>query len=771
MAVALLTLLVGGNVAAETMGLGAPDTVDMVYTIAPDFTTGQMKAQLDLYVFNDSNHVEGATVGFSWDNPNMQMDSANAAQIVLDNFEIGPFLYEGDDIAITNANQRFLFGAAKMFGSGMPPDPNRRLWASYYFTLSDWQATDSIVVDTLTFSTSTTYKFVGGEGVGDYYPVWTGPAIHTDTAYVPPVNLEVVPDSFGFFGTVGDSDPAGQQIDIASSGDPVDFDVTNNIPWVTVNPITGTTPQTGLVTVDIEGLGAGTYIDSFMVEAPDAENSPVWVTVTLTLVEPPPEIGVDPAQFFFNAVAGGDNPDPKTLTITNTGGQTLNWTVSNLEAWLTLAPMSGTDSGDVTLTVDITGLAFGEYYDTITVSDPAAENDPVQVPVNLSIGSDLPIIEVNPATVPVIVDMPTDTILPRTFEVLNGGAGTMSFYFTESSPRIVGFDPDTGTAPATVTAYFDMAGAQEGDDFYDTVWVNSNEAINSPQPVVFWFHFVDDPARLYVAQDTLRFTIYDCSMGYGDEAPVKTFVANNLGGDNPVDVYLEFDSTDYFSVNLTHGILPEEFTVTSNYLDLPLGTYYDTITVRAPKATESPHQLIVAYHVLAEEQQPSIYLPLDTGVLLTQENSGPSPNALFEVWNLYGGCMDFEIQEDIPWAFMDDEDGTAPQPVFYNVNSSGFPLGTYLDTIWVHAPDADNSPQPVQIRMNVFRYYGDVDWNGVIDIRDLVYLVNYMFHDGPTPLPNRIVGSCDCNPVVNIIDLVWLADYMFNGGPKPCGNP
>lgn len=770
-AAALLSIVAGGNAAAETMGAGAPDTVDLVFTVGPDYTTGQMQAQLDLYVFNDSNHVEGATAGFSWDNPNMQMDSAVAAQIVEDNFEIGPFLYEDGDINVTNANQRFLFGAAKMFGPGMPPDPNKRLWASYYFTLSDWQATDSIVVDTLAYSTSTTYKFVGGEGVGDYFPFWTGPAIHTDTAYVPPINLVVTPDSFAFNGTVGGADPAGQQIDITSSGNPVDFDIVNNVSWVTVNPITGTTPQTGLVTVDIEGLGAGTYVDSFMVDAPEAENAPIWDVVSLTMVEPPPAIGVDPDQFFFNAVAGGDNPDPKTLTIANAGGQTLNWTVSNNETWLALAPMSGTDSGDVTLTVDIAGMAFGDYYDTISVSDPAASNDPVLIPVNLSIGSDLPIIELNPTTVPVIVDMPTDTILPRTFEVLNGGAGTMSFYFTESSPRIVGFDPDTGTAPSTVTVYFDMAGAEAGDDFRDTVWVNSNEAINSPQPIVFWFHFENTPALLYVAQDTLHFNVYDCAMGYGDDAPVRTFLANNLGGDNPVDVYLDFDSTDFFSVNLTHSILPEEFTVTSNYLDLPVGTYYDSIWVRAPKALGSPYLLTVAYHVLEEEQQPSIYLPLDSGVLLTQENSGPSPYAVFEIWNQYGGCMDFDIQEDIPWAFLDDQDGVAPQTIFYNVNSSGFPLGTYMDTMWIHATEAVNSPQPMQIRMNVFRYYGDVDWNGEINIADMVYLVEYMFDDGPAPMPHRIIGSLDCNPVVNIADLVWLVDYMFNGGPKPCGNP
>ena len=184
----LLVMLVAVSAVAGVDGLGAPDTVDLVVTVAPHAAGGQLQLQMDLYVFSDSNDVFGATVGFSWDNPNLQMDSAHPTALA-NNFELGPFLFEDDDINLTNSNQRFLFGGSKLMGSGVPPDDIRRLWATYYFTLSSWDVNDSIVIDTLWFSSSTVYKFVGGQGVGDYFPVFVGGSVIHDPDYTEPVNL------------------------------------------------------------------------------------------------------------------------------------------------------------------------------------------------------------------------------------------------------------------------------------------------------------------------------------------------------------------------------------------------------------------------------------------------------------------------------------------------------------------------------------------------------------------------------------------------------
>ncbi len=64
---------------------------------------------------------------------------------------------------------------------------------------------------------------------------------------------------------------------------------------------------------------------------------------------------------------------------------------------------------------------------------------------------------------------------------------------------------------------------------------------------------------------------------------------------------------------------------------------------------------------------------------------------------------------------------------------------------------------------------GDVDGDGFgPDVTDLVYLVDYMFRDGPVP-PLMDAADVNCSGgIPDIADLVYLVNYMFRQGPPPC---
>lgn len=62
---------------------------------------------------------------------------------------------------------------------------------------------------------------------------------------------------------------------------------------------------------------------------------------------------------------------------------------------------------------------------------------------------------------------------------------------------------------------------------------------------------------------------------------------------------------------------------------------------------------------------------------------------------------------------------------------------------------------------------GDADVNGMVNISDAVFLIGYIFVDGPSPLPRR-VGDIDCSGFISITDVVYLLSYIFGGGPAPC---
>ncbi len=62
---------------------------------------------------------------------------------------------------------------------------------------------------------------------------------------------------------------------------------------------------------------------------------------------------------------------------------------------------------------------------------------------------------------------------------------------------------------------------------------------------------------------------------------------------------------------------------------------------------------------------------------------------------------------------------------------------------------------------------GDVDDNSLIHIGDGVFIINFIFANGPAPYPIES-GDLDCDDKVSIADAVYLINYIFAGGPPPC---
>ncbi|MBS1791589.1 MAG: S8 family serine peptidase [Acidobacteria bacterium] len=100
-----------------------------------------------------------------------------------------------------------------------------------------------------------------------------------------------------------------------------------------------------------------------------------------------PTIGVSPSSLSFTATAGGSNPANQTISVTNTGSGTLNWSQTDNASWLTVTPASGTAPSTLTASVNISGLSAGTYNGTITVSATGATNTPVSIPVTLTVNS------------------------------------------------------------------------------------------------------------------------------------------------------------------------------------------------------------------------------------------------------------------------------------------------------------------------------------------------------------------------------------------------
>ncbi len=99
-----------------------------------------------------------------------------------------------------------------------------------------------------------------------------------------------------------------------------------------------------------------------------------------------PTMFVNPSTLAFSAKLGGGNPATQTISISNSGGGTLAWSVSDDASWLTLNPTSGTvvsETDNVTVSVSTTGLSEGTYTAAITVSGTGVTSQTISVTLTI----------------------------------------------------------------------------------------------------------------------------------------------------------------------------------------------------------------------------------------------------------------------------------------------------------------------------------------------------------------------------------------------------
>jgi hypothetical protein len=234
----------------------------------------------------------------------------------------------------------------------------------------------------------------------------------------------------------------------------------------------------------------GTYEGGIIILDPNAVNSPRSVAVAMTVI-PRPRIGIDPSGLSFTTFDGQD-PTSQLLTISNQGGQTLNWNADYEEdSWLGLSITSGSlasgQSQNINVSVGVGSLDPGAYQASITFSDPWAINSPQTVPVTLDI-SQGPLIGLSASTV-VFETLFGANPFPFQATVSNAGGGVLEWQATADVGWIQ-LSPASGTLGTvggvglaqsmtiTVNAIGLAVGSHQG-----TITVSDPDAGNSPQTI------------------------------------------------------------------------------------------------------------------------------------------------------------------------------------------------------------------------------------------------------------------------------------------------
>lgn len=168
------------------------------------------------------------------------------------------------------------------------------------------------------------------------------------------------------------------------------------LPWVWVEPVSGTVPaQAGLpvsVTFQCTPAMAGQILTGTLrIEHGDPCSAPLEIPVELVCIdEAVPDVEIEPSS--IDAAVCPGSTDSTTLSVCNVGTASLAWTVEEEEpptAWLDESPLSGAlepdDCQEVEVTLDAVALAPGEYAATLHVLSNDPDQPDVALPVSLTV--------------------------------------------------------------------------------------------------------------------------------------------------------------------------------------------------------------------------------------------------------------------------------------------------------------------------------------------------------------------------------------------------
>ncbi len=162
--------------------------------------------------------------------------------------------------------------------------------------------------------------------------------------------------------------------------------------WLTFAPTTIPTLAPGAsqtVTVNISNwssINCPSDVGTITIQSNDPATPTSQVSVTAYPDCNNPVLVVNPENLTFSSNQGS-NPPSQTFGISNSGNGSFSWSVADNKSWITCNPTSGSttsETDNVTVSVNSSGLSPGTYTGEITVSAPGATGSPKTINVTFN---------------------------------------------------------------------------------------------------------------------------------------------------------------------------------------------------------------------------------------------------------------------------------------------------------------------------------------------------------------------------------------------------
>lgn len=315
-----------------------------------------------------------------------------------------------------------------------------------------------------------------------------------------------------------------------------------------------------------------------------------------------PVIWVNMFEMTFAASAIGENPVSQILKVKNSGQQTLNYSISADQDWVSVLEDNGTSTGNTNehhVIVNKTGLEPRDepYVANLSISCSDAYNNPQKIDVSLMVSEEPPPkIKVTPKKLSFSGQVDRANPSSQNIYIQNTGGGKLNFEVKTDSSWI-SVDPTSGTSETKekrIKVSVSTAGMNKGT--YDgTISIIDPAAENSPQIVVVTLTLSKEPLpQISVRPKNLTF---DAIVGSNPHSTQNIYVSNSGGG--TLSYNIDWDA-NWLSVNPTGGNVSgneKRHTVSVNSAGLAAGTYTGTILISDPNATNSPRSVGVTLNI------------------------------------------------------------------------------------------------------------------------------------------------------------------------------
>lgn len=178
-----------------------------------------------------------------------------------------------------------------------------------------------------------------------------------------------------------DPEDTEKSITITNTGEgTLEWVISSDETWLSISMESGTTTTENddiTVSVDRADMSDGTYNGTLTIQP----NIGSAETVSIEMVIPPPELNVS-----VNSLDYGNEETQLSFEIVNSGGGTLEWSISSDEDMVTTLPSGGettSETDEISVTISRVGLSAGDYNANLTVTSNVGNH---AISVYMSVG-------------------------------------------------------------------------------------------------------------------------------------------------------------------------------------------------------------------------------------------------------------------------------------------------------------------------------------------------------------------------------------------------